>query len=369
MQLSEIAKEYYKKKISLMVYGTFGVGKSYTVRDVSKEIAATRGREFIEWNLIDKKKKADVFAYPEKYFVLIDVRLSGFDSSDLKGLPDFTSDKETIDWKIPYFAKFLTLPNSDGILFFDEIGLATPLVMASCYQILYDRVVNEDKISDNWLVIGATNLASDRAYTHEIAPPLKDRCGEVELNIPNMDDWVANFAIPNGIDSRIIGYLNFKPSSLQVVKFDDQQKFVTPRSWERLSKLIKDVKDWDKIDIISKSAMGEGIAIEFVSFCKIQEKLKLEDVIKHPEKIEKIEDVSVKFFLVSAVAEKYKDKKVDFKKIMDISKVFDKLSNAEFVALLWRLCNSYTIKNKRFRKDFLSSKDSQLLERYGKFIV
>ncbi len=352
-----------------MIYGTFGVGKSHTIRNVSEEIAETRNRKFVEWNLMSKEEKRDVFENPEKYFVLIDVRLSEYDSSDLKGLPNFNGDKETIEWKIPLFAKFLTLPESDGILFFDEIGLATPLVMASCYKILYDRVINEDKMSENWSVIGATNLSSDRAYTHEIAPPLKDRCGEVELSVPSMDDWVSNFAIPKGIDSRIIGFLNFKPSALQVVKFDDNQKFVTPRSWERLSKLIKDVKDWDKLDIISKSAMGEGTAIEFVSFCKIQEKMKLEDVIKHPEKIEKIDDVSVKFFLVSAVAEKYKDKKVDFKKIMDISKVFDKMSNAEFVALLWRLCNSYTIKNKQFRKDFLSSKDSQLLERYGRFIV
>jgi len=369
--LIKIIKEYYKKKISLMVYGTFGVGKSETIRQSAKEIALSKGRKFVEWNLLSKEEKQNTFEYPEKYFCLLDVRLSSYDASDIKGLPDFKTDKETIDWKIPFFAKFLTLKGSDGILFFDEIGLATPLVMASCYQILYDKVVNDDKISDNWLVVGATNLNSDRAYTHEIAPPLKDRCGEVELKIPSVEDWTLNFAIPNKIDSRIIGFLNFKKSALHNVNWEDNQKFITPRSWARVSSLTKDIKkDWETISLLSKSAIGEGIAIEYVSFCKIQEKIKLEDLIKNPEKIEKIEDISIKFFLVSVISEKYNNKEVDFEKVMEISKVLDKVGNSEFVALLWRLCSSYTQKSGNFKKDFSNSKKyDKFIIQYGKFIV
>ena len=355
-----------------MIYGTFGVGKSYVVRESSKVIAQSRGREFVEWNLLSKEGKQNLYAYPEKYFCLLDIRLSSYDASDIKGLPDFKKDKETIDWKIPFFAKFLTLPNSDGVLFFDEIGLATPLVMASCYQILYDKVVNDEGISDNWFVVGATNLNSDRAYTHEIAPPLKDRCGEVELGIPDVEDWTTNFAIPNKVDNRIIGFLNFKKSALHNVDFDDNQKFVTPRSWERVSNLIKGVKDWKIIELMSKSAIGEGTAIEFVAFCKIQEKFKLEDLIKYPQKIEKVEKPDVKFFLVSAVAEKYgddKNKQVDFDKIIEISKVLDKMGNAEFVALLWRLSVDYTKESERFADDFRKHNgEDKFILKYGKFI-
>lgn len=371
-ELKIIIRENYKKKVSLMVYGTFGVGKSETIRQSAREIAKSRARKFVEWNKLSKGEKQEVYEYPEKYFCLLDIRLSSYDASDIRGLPDFKTDKETIDWKIPFFAKFLTLPNSDGILFFDEIGLATPLVMASCYQILYDKVVNEDKISSNWLVVGATNLNSDRAYTHEIAPPLRDRCSEIVLKIPNVEDWTKDYAIPNKINSKIIGFLNFKESALHNVNWEDNQKFVTPRSWKRVSDLIEGVKDYSTIELISKSAIGEGTAIEFVAFCKIQEKMKLEEVIKHPEKIEKIEDISMKYFLVSAVSEKYSDEKnkqVDFEKIMEISKVLDKIGNAEFVALLWRLCSIYTEKNEMFENDFRKSKEKKLIVKYGQYII
>jgi len=368
--LIKIIKEYYKKKISLMVYGTFGVGKSETIRQSAKEIALNKNKEFVEWNLLSKEEKQKIYNSPEKYFCLLDVRLSSYDASDIKGLPDFKTDKETIDWKIPYFAKFLTLKGSDGILFFDEIGLATPLVMASCYQILYDKVINDDKMNENWLVIGATNLNSDRAYTHEIAPPLKDRCGEVELSIPSVEDWTTNFAIPNKIDSRIIGFLNSKKSALYNVNWEDNQKFVTPRSWARVSYLIKDVKDWEILELLSKSAIGEGIAIEFIAFCKIQEKIKLNDLIKYPQKIETIKDISIKFFLVSVIAEKYNNKEIDLKKIMEISEVLDKINNAEYVNLLWVLCSNYTAESKRFIKNLRNSdKYDKLLIKYGKLIV
>ena len=238
--------------------------------------------------------------------------------------------------------------------------------MSSCYKIIYDRIINDEKVSDNWLIIGCGNLDSDRAFTHTLPAPLKDRGGEVELVKPEPEDWVVDFAIPNEIDSRIIGYINFKKSSLHKVDFNDNQKFVTPRGWERVSNLIKGVKVWNTLELTCKSAIGEGIAHEFIGFCKISEKMKLEEVIKNPQRIKKITELSVKFFLVSALAERYKDKKVNFEKLMEASKVLDECKNAEFVALLWRLASSYT---QQFKKDFLASKDSKFIEKYGKFII
>ena len=371
-QLKEIVKQYYSRKLALFVWGTFGIGKSQEVRETAKGIAKDRGREFIEWDKITKEEKQKVYELPEKYFVLIDIRLSEYDSSDIKGLPDFRSNngdgktRDFMEWKSPFFAKLLSKKNSDGILLFDEINLATPLVMGSCYQIIYDRVINSEKVADGWLIIGCGNLDTDRGFTHTLPSPLKDRGGEVELLVPNAEDWTTNFAVHNKIDSRIIGYINFKPSSLYKVDFKDNQKFVTPRAWERVSNLIEGVKNWNSFELICCSAIGEGIAKEFIAFCKVSEKLKLEDVIKNPEKIRNITDVSVKYFLVSAIAERYKDKKVKFDTIMKASKILDEIKNAEFTALLWRLCSSYT---KQFKKDFLSSKETKFIERYGKFIV
>jgi len=119
--LSKLIKQYYNKKLALFVWGTFGIGKSRVVLETAQAIAKEKGKEFKEWNKSTEKDKGEILRNPQKYFVFIDIRLSEYDSSDIKGLPDFTGERKTIEWKIPNWAEFTSLPCSDGILFFDEI--------------------------------------------------------------------------------------------------------------------------------------------------------------------------------------------------------------------------------------------------------
>lgn len=364
-ELNSLVKNYYDKKTALFCWGTFGIGKSRVISDTAKEIAKEKKREFFDWNRSTSKEKEVLMQNPEKYFVFIDIRLSEYDSSDIKGLPDFTDNKKTIEWKIPTWAKLTAQPNSDGILFFDEINLSTPLVMGSCYKIIYDRIINESKVGDEWLIMGSGNLSSDRAFTHSIPEPLKDRAGEVELTPPETDDWI-DWGIKSKLDSRIIGFLKFKSSNLHKIDFNSNQKQTTCRGWERVSHLIKDVPLKD-IKLIVQSSIGEGIGQEFVSFCKIQEKLNLEEIIKNPEKIKKISDIGTKYFLITALCDRYREKKVDFEKIMKVSKVLDEIGDVEFVALFWRLALGYA--EERFKEDFQKSKEDDFIKKYAKFIV
>lgn len=369
-----IIKAGYKQKDSLtnrkyplLCYGTFGIGKSWIVKDVAKEIAEKKGKLFIDWNTIPLEEKEKVIENPKAYFVMLDIRLSEYDTTDLKGLPDFKDDK-CIIWKTPFFSKLLENPESDGILFFDEINLATPLVISSVYKIIYDRVINDGKIGDNWLIMGCGNKDEDRAYTHELASPVRDRACEVELSPPTPDEW-CEWGIKNGIDSRIIGFLNWKPTYLHKVDFEDKQKFTTPRGWHRLSQIINGVEDYDTLDLLSGTAISEGIALEFVSFCKIKDLIKLDEIIKNPELLKNITEVGQRYFIVSALAEQYKTKKeVDFSKIMKVSEILDNSKQQEFVALLWRLCVKYN--PVKFAKEF-TEKDinNPLKKKYHQYIV
>ena len=267
-ELGQLIEVYYRHKKALMIYGNFGIGKSYVVRSKGIEIAERKNRKFVEWNKLTQAEKSDVFKSPEKYFVLLDIRLSESDPSDVKGLPSLSSDTY-IDWLPPQYAKVLENIKSDGILFFDEINLATQLVVSSVYKILYDRIINETKISDNWFIAAAGNLDEDRAYTHHLAPPVRDRGGEVVLERPSSEDWVK-WAASSKVDSRIIGYISWQKHKLYYVNHEDEQKFTTPRGWERLSNLISDViDDYNELLLISSSAISESIASEFTAFCKL----------------------------------------------------------------------------------------------------
>ncbi len=124
-QFAKLIKLYYKqvsngKKIPLLAYGTFGVGKSAVTKQTAIEIAEKKGKKFVDWNTAQLEQKDEIAQNPQDYFILMDIRLSEYDSSDIKGLPDFKGDGETIMWKTPFWAKVVTHPNSDGLLFFDE---------------------------------------------------------------------------------------------------------------------------------------------------------------------------------------------------------------------------------------------------------
>jgi hypothetical protein len=370
-ELRELLRHYYQHKTALFIWGTFGIGKSRVVQDTAMELATTKKREFINWNKCENDKKEDAYAHPEKYFYLIDIRLSEYDSSDIKGMPDFVDGKESIEFKVPKWALLLEKPESDGILLFDEINLATPIVVSSCYKIIYDRVVNEKKINDNWLIIGCGNKAEDGANTHDLAPPLRDRGGEVELVLDG-EQWIK-WAIQNGVSSEVIGYLSLKTQDIHhKYNPEDEQKYTTPRGWERVDTLTKPLlesKDYDKLRLIVCSAIGEGVGSEFVSYCRIKEQINLKDMIDNPKKIATIKDkdIHIMFFVATALAEQYKDKKVKFDKILEASQVLDGMNKSEIVAYLWKLSCIYD--GKKFKADFIKSVDTTLSDKYGKYII
>jgi len=360
-ELKDLTKIYCDKKISFFVRGRFGIGKSRAIREVAMEKAKEKGRIFVEWNSMTENEKLALMDNPEKHYVFIDIRLSEYSPDDIKGLPLFMNNQRAIEFKIPLWALLLEHKDSDGVLFFDEINLATPLVMSSCYKIVYDRVVNQSRINNNWFIMMAGNTEEDRAYTTDVPSPLKDRCGEVELNIPSIEEW-SEWAIKNKISSSIIGFLNFKNSNLWKVNYEDNQKYTTPRSWERCSILIDGIKndDYDKLLLIVSSALGEGVASEYVAFCKLREKVNLKEILKKPEKIKDLDtekDLGMMYFLISAIADNYRTGEVKFNDVMNITKVLDEIKKVEFVALLWRLCISY---NEKFEEEFVKDKGSAL---------
>ena len=372
-ELDELIKCYYNSKLPLMVYGTFGIGKSQSVEKKAKEIAESKSKEFINWNKSLLEDKMKVFEDPEKYFVLLDIRLSEFDASDIKGLPELQANekfKEWLVWRVPFFVRLLENQKGDGVLFFDEINLAPPLIQSSCYKIIHDRIVNESKVGADWLIMGAGNTDEDRSNIYELAPPLRDRFGEVKLKVPTTQKWIDNFAIPCGISPLIIGFLSFKTASLHKVDPNDNQKFTTPRGWERISKLMinnPSEKGFKTLNLLAKSAIGEGVAQEFVSFCKISEQIKLAEIINNPKKMKDIKEINVKWFINTALAEQYKDTKVKFEKVMEFSRVMDEIGDVELVAYLWKMCSGLS---KKFKKDFVEklSQDDPLIVRYSKYL-
>lgn len=373
-ELNELIECYYNSKLPLMVYGTFGIGKSQSVREKAVELAQVKNKEFVDWNKTLLEKKMEILKNMENYFIFLDIRLSEFDASDIKGLPELQAlekFREWLVWRVPLFVKVLENQKGDGILFFDEINLAPPLIQSSCYKIIHDRIVNDSQVGNNWLIMGAGNTSDDRAYVYEMAPPLRDRFGEVQLKVPSTQKWIDKYAMPRGINTFIIGYLSFKPASLHKVDWNDKQKYTSPRGWERLHNLMNANpfgKSYKKLEGMAKSAIGEGVGQEFVSFYKISEQIKLPEIISNPKKLKEVREINVKWFVNTALAEQYKEKKVKFEKVIEFSRVMDEIGDVELVAYLWKLCSNMS---KEFKKDFIGKlkQDDELIIKYSKYLA
>ena len=110
-RVEEVIDHILSTRWPAFIWGPPGVGKSSVVRKVAL------------------RQKLD----------LLDIRASLLDPTDLRGIPTVSDDKAR--WCPPSFLPHD--PDSAGILFFDELNAAPPLVQASLYQLTLDRRVGE----------------------------------------------------------------------------------------------------------------------------------------------------------------------------------------------------------------------------------
>jgi len=305
-ELKHLIKTYYRIKKAVFVWGSIGIGKSDIVRDVGRELAKELTNEKGEpLNLEFSENIEDINDI--KKFVILDIRLSQMDPSDLRGIPVWDKEKGCTRWLAPS-----TFPRQGyGIIFFDELNLSAPLVQASAYQMILNRQLGEYVIPEGFGLIAAGNRLEDRANIFDMAKPLCNRMGHVQLDPPLAEPWVADFAGPKNIDPRVIGFIMAFPSKL--FEFDTNTKnkaFCTPRTWEFVSDLINEVPSEDTAEIRLRigSMIGEGNAIDFLGFLQLRDKLKpISEYFKHPKTVELPEDdLSLFWALMAAIVEYYK---------------------------------------------------------------
>jgi len=327
-ELERIIKKYYKKRLALFIWGATGIGKSQTVKKVARDIAKENGWEYSE-SIKDINN-------PKK-FVVIDLRLSQMDPSDLRGIPVWDKESGATIWLPPG-----TFPRTgQGIIFFDELNLAPPLVQASAYQLILDRRLGEYVVPDGYSLIAAGNRLEDRANVFEMAAPLKNRFGHCQLKIPTVETW-TDWAVKHGIDMRIISFLQTRRTA--IFTFDPNLKenaFATPRAYEHLSKLIKDVpsEDLGTIQMLAATQIGKGLAAELVSFIRLKDKLKpIEYYLKNPDNCELPDEqtqMDLVWALLTSLAEYYGAKK-NTETIRKIVKILHRM-NEEYAVFTLKL--------------------------------
>jgi len=231
-----------KKQRPIFIWGPPGIGKSDIVHQIGETLEAH----------------------------VIDVRLSLWEPTDIKGIPYYSANDNAMVWAAP-----AELPNEELaakhkliILFLDEMNSAAPAVQAAAYQLILNRKVGTYVLPDNVVIIAAGNREADKGVTYRMPAPLANRFVHLEMAV-SFDDWFS-WAVSNNIHKDVVGYLTFAKKDLY--DFDPKspsRSFATPRSWSFVSELLEDDLDETTTTDLVSGSVGEGLAVKFMAHRKV----------------------------------------------------------------------------------------------------
>ena len=275
-------RKAFKNKRPIFLWGPPGIGKSDIIKQLGDELEAH----------------------------VIDVRLSLWEPTDIKGIPYFDSNTSKMVWAPPselpdeeLASKYKTI-----VLFMDEMNSAAPSVQAAAYQLILNRRVGTYKLPDNVVMVAAGNRESDKGVTYRMPAPLANRFVHLEMAI-DWDDW-QDWAVENRIHKDVVGFLTFSKKDLY--DFDPKsasRAFATPRSWSFVSELLVD-NDCDESTLtdLTSGAVGEGLAVKFMAHRKHASKMpNPSDILSGKVKKMESKEISAQYSLVVSLCYELKD--------------------------------------------------------------
>lgn len=258
-RLLTVLKPLWEEKLAPFLHGSPGIGKS-----------------------------AIIWQFAALYNLkVIDLRLTQIEAADLRGLPYIDSDTKRTVWFLPEFLpraeEVISSVNPatgkpyDGvIIFLDELTAAEPRLQASAYELILDRRVGTYKLPDSVWVVGAGNSPDDGAIAYEFGTALADRLVHFKV-VSNPQEWLV-WGEENDIADEVLSFIRVKPDHLDSSagitsltasgnrggqNVGDKLIVPTPRSWFRVSRMIKKNLPKDTLEYIVSGIVGDSSCAEF----------------------------------------------------------------------------------------------------------
>ena len=226
----------------------------------------------------------------------------------------------------PAWAKRL-LEAGHGLLFLDELTTAPPAVQAAMLRVVLERTVGDLKLPPAVRVVAAANPPDEAADGWELAPPLANRL--VHLDWPADGRYIARglavgFPVPSLFPfdggrpdetarltarATVAAFLEVRPDLvLQLPRSaaDSGRGWPSPRSWEAAATLLAasasaGASD-DAREQLLTGAVGDGAAIEFLSWLEHLDLPDPEEVLANPDAFVLPERSDRAFAVMTAVA-------------------------------------------------------------------
>jgi len=227
-------------KQSLMGIGPTGIGKSQLVRTLGRKHGYT----------------------------VVDFRFAQMNEDQIAGLICPNAAKTKTIMLMPE-----TMPDDrrDGgktVLLLDDISSCSKKAQAAVYELILDRRMGQYKLPAGTFVVALGNTEDFTGDT-QFTGMFSDRF-ELHIIEPDLACWKADFAKANGIHRLVMNYLGYNPAAFYTGAEKNRGiKFATPRSWEKVSDILKLDEDINKPVIRNKilGNLGQEEGRKFLDYC------------------------------------------------------------------------------------------------------
>lgn len=298
---------------TLLFRGPPGVGKTTMVRAAAGEL----GIDYIE---VNPTMPAD----------------------EVGGIPDLIRKEGEVtktDYAMP--AWFPRDPNYKGILCLDDALQGDKLMQQTLANLIQARNLRGHPLPKGVMIVATGNRVEDNAGVTRMLSHLADRLTPINIE-PDTMAWINDYAIPNGIDERIISFIQQYRDALN--QFDPKlPKCPTSRTWAALSTrmaYIDSLNTPDTQDIYQKFAqaiimgeLGMGMGTKFWAYCQIHDKLPdIDDILKNPKDAKVDFEPDLQYATAVAVS-----KRMDKDTFSNALEYVERLGGADLTAMVVKL--------------------------------
>lgn len=265
-----------------------------------------------------------------------------YSPADFRGLPKYTGEGDNQrtmycpeDGLVPIPGEYCRpcdrVHGEKGLFIVDEFNLCVPEVQNVFRKGSDERHFGGLRIADGWTFLFLCNRASDRAGVYEIPAPLISRFSNIGVEADA--DEVARYLLRKDTTAMpgyntTAAYLGWKPSHVYTFDSDVDGPYACPRTWEKVSKILRPDKvdakkaddgkvdqsaldlDNETEDVFVTGLLGDAVAAEFLTFRRLRSQIPdVNGILAGREKPPCPEAIDAAIALASVLAERAKDRK------------------------------------------------------------
>jgi hypothetical protein len=217
--------------------------------------------------------------------------------------------------------------NKITVWLLDDFHLASPGMMALGYEMFTERKLRGYNIPSNVAILLAGNTSVKAGSKKNLFSAVANRCAIFPVFM-NFDYWKKEYAIPNNINSKILGFLS-NPSYQKYVQEEEQldKPWASYRSWTKFSNILNPLEDNGHVnmnDILyyCSAHTGDEAASKFATYYKIFNEVEIEKIFDEQIPIIIPSDMSNQYiYMIAAISEF--NKRFSESKIYNRNKIID----------------------------------------------